>query len=163
MRVGFLASTYGKPLYAFRILITLFVCGCATTHPDIHPVSGFGDIAWQAPLSGVKDLSLLPKGGGQWKWAVRDKDPLMVGQVPVDKIEYIFIDDAFAGVDVDFSGYKNLSLLIRDLKDAFGVPTINNSSIKMMVWKPEGTTVMLRYYSKLNSGEMKYILDNVIK
>ncbi|BBO85836.1 hypothetical protein DSCO28_64020 [Desulfosarcina ovata subsp. sediminis] len=146
---------------ALIVLITFMVAGCAATVSDISPVSGFRDIAWNTPLESIPNLTIIPRGNGRWKWATREPEKLKFGDVDVDNLEYIFVDDAFAGVNIQFSGYENLSRLIGQLESVFGPPTIKNKKMKMLAWKTEGTTIMLRYYRIQNIGRLKYILDRV--
>lgn len=151
-----------RPL-ALIIFVVSMIAGCAAMRSDINPSSGFRDIAWGTPFESIPDLNIIPRGSARWKWAVHESGNQHIGKVCVKKIEYIFVDDAFAGVNVDFSGYENLGFLIKALEKDYGPPRIRNDKMKMLAWKLEGTTVMLRYYDKQHLGNLKFTRDQSTK
>jgi hypothetical protein len=149
-------------MVALWCTLAVMQTGCASKPADINPKTGFRDIVWDALLSDLPDLEVLPRGKGRWKWAVHDAESLEIGKVPVNKIEYLFIDDAFAGVDAEFAGLKTFGLLVRQFESDFGPPAINNRKMKMLAWKQDGTTILLRYYRKQNIGTIKYMQDKSV-
>jgi hypothetical protein len=140
------------------IMIALFaaaVFGCAATRSDIAPEKGFRDIKWGTPIEAVPGLKVLDKGGGSWKWGKRSEEALRIGDVEVDAITYIFIDGAFAGVDVDFSGHAAFYRLIEGRGKALGASQSVNKRLNMRAWKQDNTSIMIRYYRFQDAGTLK--------
>lgn len=146
---------------ALLILWVVVASGCATTHPDIIPEKGFRDMSWGTPMAEIGGMTILERGGGRWKCGIRDSEQLNIGGVDVESITYIFIDHAFAGIDVTFGGQAAFGHLIRKLEKTLGQPTVVNKNMKMVAWKQDATTVLLRYYTRQNYGTLKYMSDNM--
>lgn len=147
-----------KRLWLRVFLLLLFAAaafGCAAARSGIAPEKGFRDIAWGTPIDGVSGLTLLEKGGGNWKWGKRPAEQLRIGDVEVDAITYIFIDRLFAGVDVDYSGLAAFRRLIEEMEKALGPPPIVSKQLNMRTWKQGDTTIMLRYYRFQDAGTLK--------
>lgn len=153
---------YWRPTGLNRMILMLAVFGiaaCAVGRIGLLPENGFRDLAWGTPLSEASDLTLLKRGGGRWQWAVRDPERLEIGDVAVDGITYIFVDQSFAGVNVRFSGFETYRRLMERIKEDWGKPTVTNKPMNMIAWKRAGTTVLLRFYRRPNTGELKYTHD----
>jgi hypothetical protein len=145
------------------------ILGCATTAPnyapktDIVPHEGFRDISWRAPLEDFPDMiptkSQLP---GRWKRFTREPEKLSIGDIDVDQITYIFIDQRFAGVNIKYSGMERFKRLMVDLGDHLGRPSVVNKQMKMLSWEKDGAAILLRFYQKPNFGELKYMLTSAI-
>jgi hypothetical protein len=143
------------------VFLAAVISGCASTPSDIVMQKGFRDITWGMPMDDLANLTPLEKGGGRWTWAFRDPERLTIGSVDVDSISYIFIDNAFAGIDAGYSGIDRFSQLIRELEKTIGPPTLVNKKMNMLAWKKDQATVMLRFYRMQNNGSLKYTNDEL--
>jgi hypothetical protein len=148
-------------LYVIMILMVALTYSCATTHPDIIPQKGFRSTSWGTPIADIAYLIPLENNKGRWDKFARDPEKFKIGGVDVDSITYIFIDDAFAGIDAGYSGVERFSQLIRELEKAIGPPTIVNKKMNMLAWKKDQATVMLRFYRMQNNGSLKYTNDEL--
>lgn len=160
-----LFSAFGPTTKRFCSLLVLSMgcfLGCATHQGDLRPETGFRGIAWGTPIDNIPHMTPLEKGGGRWKWATREPEQLKLGDVAVDSINYIYVDGAFAGVDVAFSGADTFGQLMQQLEKTMGPPNVVNKKMNMLSWNQNGTTVLLRYYRMQGSGEIKYTLDSMV-
>lgn len=148
--------------FIFSMIIVVVVTACATVPTEIRPETGFRDLAWGTPMAEVPDLKPLKKGGGSWKWAVREPESLKIGDVKVDSITYIFVNQLFLGVNFGYAGEDTFKRLINELTHRFGRPSVVNKKMNMLSWNQDDTTLLLRYYRRQNMGELKYMHDDLI-
>jgi hypothetical protein len=147
--------------YLLILSVAAAVFGCATTARDVVPEKGFRDITWQAPLDDFPELvPVTPQYGGRWKRFTREPETLTIGDIEVDTITYMFIDDGFAGINATFSGIDRFNRLMTEIGNRMGRPSVVNKRMNMVAWEKEGSSVLLRFYRKQNLGELKYMLKS---
>jgi hypothetical protein len=139
--------------------IGFLLIGCPTSPPqDTDLKSGFRRIAWKSALADIEGMTSVREYGGRFVWATRDSEQLSIGNVPVDAIEYKFIDNAFSAVEIQFSGSATFKDLIRELESAWGPADLDNRQTNELVWRLEGVAAKLNYYRMPDSGTLVFVL-----
>ncbi len=147
-------------LAIFAVFFLLAATGC--TQPRLgkgtstESFSEFKGVRWGSSLEDAKDL-IVVESKGNYTYAKRKDGDFTFGSAAIAKMIYLFEDDKFKQVIIDFEGPENFEFIKTELFRRHGKPVHSDPRMSTYIWRIQNANLsaMLRYYRSGN-GTMNY-------
>ncbi len=155
----------GLVFFVAFICVWPFACALATGFASSNKYAGYSNEpnGFRGILFGtnIKELSYIKlrkvQDAGEEKRYVVDKDKMNVGSAQLDRILYIFYDDKFYAVYIQYKSIGNY-LKLRDIfVDLYGKGNkTQRGSFQIFIWMGHAVDIFLTYDEVKDEGDVMY-------
>jgi len=115
----------------------------------------FRGITWGADIKDVPDMVLKTDAENR-KYYVRKDDKLKIGSAELDSLYYVFTNEKFSSVLIEFRSLSNAKALKEALFEQHGPGYRTKTVTEIYVWTGTTVGIAFEYNHIMDRGEIRY-------
>jgi hypothetical protein len=147
-------------IYGFVFFLLILSCSENNSNKD-YPTS-FRGIKWGTKITELQDMVFV-ESREQLKAYVIENDDLKIGSTDINTVFYLFSEDFFCGVLVEYEGLDKLKKIKNLYIEKYGKPKIVNEPGMRWEWVwPGEVGVAVKYDKEKETGYLIYLYSPLL-
>ena len=143
------------------VLSVLFFSCSEKNNSEDYPRS-FNGIPWGTKISDLQQMNFV-ESKGQLKAYVIENDDLKIGTIDLKVAFYLFSEEHFCGVLVEYKGAENHEIMKNIYFEKYGKPDITNQEEMRWEWVwPGEVGVAVKYDKQKETGYLIYLYSPLL-
>jgi len=144
-------------LFLYSVVFFLLILSCSENNSNKDYPTNFKGIDWGTQITELQDMVFV-ESKGQLKSYVRKKDDLRIGSTDIKTAFYLFSQDSFCGVLLEYKGLDNHKMIKNIYIEKYGKPELANEQEMKLEWVwPAEVGVVVKYNKQLETGYLIYL------
>jgi hypothetical protein len=149
-----------KSIFTVFALAILALALCSSALAFQNEPGDFRGLKWESSVRDTSGMNFLAEEG-DLRFYEREKDPMRIGDVPVERIVYGFFKDRFYNVLVYYLSLPNFLSLKGTLSAQYGEPYRPSETANKYFWNGEKVDILLLYDDVTNTGRISYLFKPI--
>lgn len=144
-------------LFLYIVVFLLLILSCSENSSNKDYPTNFRGISWGTKITELQDMVYV-ESKGQLKAYVLKNDDFRIGSTDINTVFYLFSEDFFCGVLVEYKGLDNHKIMKDIYFEKYGNPDIVNEQEMRWEWVwPGEVGAVVKYNKQLETGYLIYL------
>ena len=149
-------------LFLHGFVFFLLILSCSENNSDKDYPTNFRGIKWGTKITELQDMVFV-ESREQLKAYVIENDDLRIGSTDIQTVFYLFSEDFFCGVLVEYQGMDNHNRIKNLYIEKYGNPQIVNEPKMRSEWVWTGEVgVAVKYDKQKETGYLIYLYSPLL-
>ena len=149
-------------LFLYGCVFFLLILSCSENNSNKDYPTNFRGIKWGTKITELQDMVFV-ESREQLKAYVMENDDLRIGSTDIKTVFYLFSEDFFCGILVEYQGLDNHKKIKNLYIEKYGNPKIVNEQKMRWEWVwPGEVGVAVKYDKQKEAGYLIYLYSPLL-